>query len=137
MDLPEIPATGAFRIVWVPESFLFHANANYESIWKAHSVLPGEVQPASEASPPVSEVLEGAELIPLDQTSPPIVPTNRRAERQKVREARLRAALAHVRAERLAAKYYQKYGQYQPADDESSLSVESEFEDELEDFRKI
>jgi len=50
------------------------------------------------------------------------------AERKRVREARLRAALANLRADRLAEKYYQKYGT--PAGDGSSeLSSESEDED--------
>lgn len=50
------------------------------------------------------------------------------AEKKRVREARLRAALANLRADRLAEKYYQKYGT--PAGDGSSdLSSESEDED--------
>ncbi len=50
------------------------------------------------------------------------------AEKKRIREARLRAALANLRADRLAEKYYQKYGT--PAGDGSSdLSSESEDED--------
>jgi hypothetical protein len=56
------------------------------------------------------------------------------AEKKRVREARLRAALANLRADRLAEKYYQKYGT--PAGDGSSeLSSESEDEDQNENRR--
>ena len=49
-------------------------------------------------------------------------------EKKKIREAKLRAALASLKAERLAEKYYQKYGSL-PGGDSSDLSSESEIED--------
>lgn len=53
------------------------------------------------------------------------------AEKKRIREARLRAALANLRAERLTEKYYQKYGT--PTEDDSSgLSSDSEDEDQNE-----
>jgi hypothetical protein len=53
------------------------------------------------------------------------------AEKKRIREARLRAALASLRAERLTEKYYQKYGT--PAEDDSSgLSSDSEDQDQNE-----
>jgi hypothetical protein len=53
------------------------------------------------------------------------------AEKKRIREARLRAALANLRAERLTEKYYQKYGT--PAEDDSSgLSSDSEDQDQNE-----
>jgi len=56
------------------------------------------------------------------------------AEKKRIREARLRAALANLRAERLTEKYYQKYGT--PAEDDSSgLSSDSEDEDQSENGR--
>ena len=43
-------------------------------------------------------------------------------QRRRVREARLRAAAAHLRAERLAEAYYRKYGPELLSDADSSLS---------------
>ena len=51
-----------------------------------------------------------------------------RLEKKKIREAKLRAALASLKAERLAEKYYQKYGSL-PGEDSSDLSSESEIEE--------
>ena len=56
------------------------------------------------------------------------------AEKKRIREARLRAALANLRAERLTEKYYQKYGT--PGEDDSSgLSSDSEDQDQSENGR--
>jgi hypothetical protein len=49
-------------------------------------------------------------------------------ERKRIREARLRAALANLRAERLTEKYYQKYGT-NAEDGSSDLSSDSGEED--------
>jgi hypothetical protein len=51
-----------------------------------------------------------------------------RMEKKKIREAKLRAALAALKAERLAERYYQKYGTL-PGDDSSDLSSDSEIEE--------
>jgi hypothetical protein len=45
-------------------------------------------------------------------------------ERKRIREARLRASLAKLKAERLASRYYQRYGS--PASNDSSELSESE-----------
>lgn len=62
-------------------------------------------------------------LMTLDYEAP-----THRLEKKKIREAKLRAALASLKAERLAEKYYQKYGSL-PGEDSSDLSSESEIED--------
>lgn len=62
-------------------------------------------------------------LMTLDYEAP-----SHRLEKKKIREAKLRAALAALRAERMAEKYYQKYGSL-PGEDSSDLSSESEIED--------
>ena len=62
-------------------------------------------------------------LMTLDYEAP-----SHRLEKKKIREAKLRAALASLKAERLAEKYYQKYGSL-PGEDSSDLSSESEIED--------
>jgi hypothetical protein len=62
-------------------------------------------------------------MMTLDYEAP-----SHRIEKKKIREAKLRAALASLKAERLAEKYYQKYGSL-PGEDSSDLSSESEIED--------
>lgn len=62
-------------------------------------------------------------LMTLDYEAP-----SHRLEKKKIREAKLRAALASLKAERLAEKYYQKYGSL-PGEDSSDLSSESEIEE--------
>jgi hypothetical protein len=51
-------------------------------------------------------------------------------EKQRIREARLRVALAKLKAERMAQKYYMRYGEDLEAED-SELSSDS---DEHEEF---
>jgi hypothetical protein len=62
-------------------------------------------------------------MMTLDYEAP-----SHRLEKKKIREAKLRAALASLKAERLAEKYYQKYGSL-PGEDSSDLSSESEIEE--------
>ncbi len=62
-------------------------------------------------------------MMTLDYEAP-----THRLEKKKIREAKLRAALASLKAERLAEKYYQKYGSL-PGEDSSDLSSESELEE--------
>lgn len=54
-------------------------------------------------------------------------------EKQRIREARLKVALAKLKAERMAQKYYMKYGDTAEEDEGSELSSESD-SDEHEDF---
>lgn len=75
---------------------------------------------------PMSSDLNDPRLMTLEYENSP-----HSAEKKRIREARLRAALASLRAERLTEKYYQKYGT--PAEDDSSeLSSDSEDQDESE-----
>jgi hypothetical protein len=48
----------------------------------------------------------------------------RAAARRRVRQARLRAAVAQLRAERLAERYYKRYGSFDGAGSDSDLSSE-------------
>jgi hypothetical protein len=73
---------------------------------------------------PMSSDLSDPRLMTLEYENSPHT-----AEKKRIREARLRAALASLRAERLTEKYYEKYGT--PAEDDSSgLSSESEDEEQ-------
>jgi hypothetical protein len=133
-EINSAPADAVVRMKWSPEAVIFHQNAQYESVWQAtHLVI--EVQ--TPAKTPAPAVIEESDAIPFDSSNTIVQPSPRRGEKQKVREARLRAALAHLRAERLALKYYEKYGKMEEDDKDSTLSIESEFEDELEDLGKI
>jgi len=75
-----------------------------------------------EHEPSFEETID-SRLMTLDYEAP-----SHRIEKKKIREAKLRAALASLKAERLAEKYYQKYGSL-PGEDSSDLSSESELED--------
>lgn len=75
-----------------------------------------------EHEPSFEETID-SRLMTLDYEAP-----SHRIEKKKIREAKLRAALASLKAERLAEKYYQKYGSL-PGEDSSDLSSDSEIED--------
>jgi len=62
---------------------------------------------------------------PLDNEQSPI---HRARERRLIRETRLRAELTHLRAERLAQRYLEKYAPNHEADNESVLSFPSDTE---------
>jgi hypothetical protein len=75
-----------------------------------------------ELEPEFSESLDASRMVTLEYEAP-----HHRLEKKKIREAKLRAALASLKAERLAEKYYQKYGTL-PGDDSSDLTSDSEVE---------
>jgi hypothetical protein len=76
-----------------------------------------------ELDPSFMDVNDSRMMMTLDYEAPAHT-----LEKKKIREAKLRAALASLKAERLAEKYYQKYGSL-PGGDSSDLSSESENED--------
>lgn len=75
-----------------------------------------------ELDPSFSEITD-SRMMTLDYEAP-----THRLEKKKIREAKLRAALASLKAERLTEKYYQKYGSI-PGEDSSDLSSGSENEE--------
>lgn len=72
-----------------------------------------------------------SDLPPLSFYAEPDTDQKRQEIRQKIREARLRVALAKLKAERMEYKYYERYGEM-PAESENSsdLSSDSESADE-------
>lgn len=72
-----------------------------------------------------------SDLPPLSFYAEPDTDQKRQEIRQKIREARLRVALAKLKAERMEYKYYERYGEM-PAESEGSsdLSSDSESADE-------
>lgn len=55
--------------------------------------------------------------------------SRREVEKRKIREARLRVALAKLKAERMAEHYYQRYGEEPEGDSDSALSSETASEE--------
>jgi hypothetical protein len=98
---------------------------------------PSESSIVSESAPPIEnppDLLLDAELldtIPFEATGPIVQgPATRSRERQRVRRARLKAALAQLRAERLAERYYDRYGTLADIEGDSSLSSGSNSDSE-------
>ena len=148
----EVP--GWYTVSWTPKELKIMPR-EFVFVWKAgelqatEPVIPSEfvVEGDSRAPSPAPEVrtiqlqqttssanglveLEPAfsdpsdsRLMTLDYEAP-----SHRLEKKKIREAKLRAALAALKAERLTEKYYQKYGSV-PGEDSSDLSSDSEVED--------
>lgn len=126
-----------FVIVWVPtdwkaseaqipSEFLAAETPGHQS--PAPELRTIQIQPSSndgliEHELPLSDVND-SRLMTLEYET-----SNHTTEKKKVREARLRAALASLKAERLAEKYYQKYGIH-PGEESSELSSGDESEDE-------
>ncbi len=67
-----------------------------------------------------------AEAIPLSSRFTKAERSRRAEQRQRIRQARLRAALAQLKAERLADRYYRKYGDFEELDDSGSELSEEE-----------
>jgi hypothetical protein len=121
------PAEGVRYIVeWKLERGVFYAN-RYELCWvlqAAQPIIVCPVAPAADSShsPVVKEV--ATESIPFKAASA----EERDKLKRSIRHARLRIALAQLRAERLAEKYYRRYGSWEDGDggeSDSDLSVDS------------
>jgi hypothetical protein len=72
-----------------------------------------------------------SDLPPLSFEMDTEIPTRRETEKQRIREARLKVALAKLKAERMTQKFYTKYGETLEDDSDSELSLDS---DETEDY---
>ncbi len=135
------------RITLVPGRIEIQWNLESAEVAEAQ-IPPGFLEAlAPEAVPSGTEEGVGAEILPesagvadlaveegsteLQETEPPesvrdVGAESRERERQKVRQARLRAALAELRAERLADRYYRRYGTYEIDGEDSELSEEDD-----------
>lgn len=72
-----------------------------------------------------------SDLPPLSFEMDTELPTRRETEKQRIREARLKVALAKLKAQRMVQKFYTKYGETLEDDSDSELSLDS---DETEDY---
>lgn len=146
-ELEELAAAGyPIRTSWIPAQLTIFST-RVELVWNLASAAPvlPQVPPGFLEEPesgveilqpipsPISRDLEVSALI---ESEPPESARSgaprtldaelRGQERQKIRQARLRAALAQLRAERLADRYYRRYGTYELEGSESDLSDEEE-----------
>lgn len=101
----------------------------------APSELPSEspttISPRAENPPDLLADAELLDAIPFEASGRVVAgPANRSRERQRIRRARLKAALAQLRAERLAERYYDRYGTLAGIEGDSSLSSGSNSESE-------
>jgi hypothetical protein len=151
ISLPAVPAGREVeRAIWIPDRILFYAS-RYELHWSLRGVefvpeptIPPGFLERGVADEELFELgangapfeLPGQEA-PLGALDADAIPLSSRftreelerkvAERKRIRQARLRVALAQLKAERLAERYYRKYGEFEDMDDSGSeLSGEEE-----------
>lgn len=76
-----------------------------------------------------NEIIENAE-IPFDNSEQDVhLISSRAVLKQKVRKAKLKAAIATMKAERMAEKYFRRYGVQTNLDSDSDISFDSEDEE--------
>jgi hypothetical protein len=137
-------------ISWIPARVLFYPS-RYEFQWvlgeidrEEPNVTPPEepnVTPPEEPNVTTPEepkvASPGTDLVEADISERPLTQSEQKRIRQKVRQARLKCALARLHLERLTERYYAKYGGFDGLDgSDSELSSEIEFR-ENEAPRKI
>ena len=145
------PEKSILRAQWIPAHICFYAN-RYEIKWIVSDLETQDVPLAPSLIPPgfmdmieatelssaegvggaaeahMSEAIE-AELIPFSASRGTEESAARERGRQRIRQARLRAALAQLKAERLAEQYYARYGTFEGMEgSDSELSEEGEEE---------
>jgi len=96
--------SGASSVSWIPARVLFYPS-RYEIQW-----LLVEIKRITAISPG-TDIIE-TDIITSDRPVKEIGPSAQRRIRQKVRQARLKCALARLHLERLTEHYYTKYGNF-------------------------
>ena len=143
VELTKILETGeTFRATWIPARIVFYTNryeleltlAELEAVIVPSAIpsgfleglgVPGEeidTVAAQDELPelPIAEVnISYGEITPEEKAKRELV-------RKHVRQARLRASLAKLKAERLADRYYKRYGTFEMDSSESDLTSEDE-----------
>jgi hypothetical protein len=116
-DQFDLPTGGEeYRVSWIPAHVIF-----YPSKYEVHWTLVG-LEPLLAAGPV------------KDDVPPPVKPSEITPRvkaaflRQKIRQARMKCAIARLHVEQLAERYYSKYGTFDGlSDSDSELSSDSEF----------
>ena len=125
-------------LLTVPPGFLDDDVEEYASVPAPPQATPIKAVPRTTSDTPAGgiladEILDAADSIPF-HTPQPVVSTaevaqQRTAAKRRVREARLRVAMARLRAERLAKRFLERYGDLTLGEEaDSGLSSESELE---------
>lgn len=143
VELKNIMETGdTFRASWIPARITFYTN-RYILHWTLcelesqiiSSTIPSGfldepvVEDTKSELPEVPLVEENQDAIPFGGI-PPAEKEVKGKERKQIRQARLRAALAKFRAERLAERYYKRYGNFDWGNSDSELSSGSDLENQ-------
>jgi hypothetical protein len=122
-----------YGLEWQLQKVIFYAN-RYEVFWSLEAIQPVVIPLPTAAGAPVTDSPPSPVVKEVETEAIPLrTPTVEDRERLKrgIRHARLRIALAQLRAERLAEKYYRRYGCWDGADEgedgesDSDLSVDS------------
>jgi hypothetical protein len=144
---PPVDRRPPAQITWRPIEMRVASDAQ-KLVWTIESteVPPLRIPPGFGQPPPVRTVtvvspeqealisdlgmgmLEATDDIPYED-SPDVTsePVERAEQRKKIRQARLRAAMAKLRAERLTEKYLDRYGDLENEDDSPLSSSDSDF----------
>ena len=146
VELTKILETGeTFRATWVPARIIFYTSryelyftlAELEPVIVSSAIPPGFLDELGVPGEEVYDISQETELpeLPIAEITQEIIPygeiteeekAKRELARKHIRQARLRASLAQLRAEKLADRYYKRYGNFDMDSSESELSSEEE-----------
>jgi len=144
IDLTRVLETGeTFRATWIPARILFYTNryefqlnlAEVEAVIVPSAIPSGFLEGLGVPGEEIETVMMQPEAMELPIAEVNIIPfgeitpeekAKRELVRKRVRQARLRASLAKLKAERLANRYYKRYGTFEMDSSESDLTSEDE-----------
>lgn len=150
-DLPS--ESGWYTVQWKPSLFLVKAG-EYELVWTLSSyeqtipAIPAEFTASKTPRAQSPEVPEQTRTIQIHDSLIPVgdlplsdlpplsfsmeeVDPSREESKRRVREARLKMALAKLKAQRMEHKYFERYGHHlDVSEDSSDFSTDSEGEEE-------
>lgn len=148
---------GWYTLEWKPASFQVKAG-DFQIVWQlvsfkeATPVIPAEFTASTTpraATPQVPEQPQELRSIQIHDSLVPVgdlplsdlppltftteeVDMDKEAVKRRIREARLKVALAKLKAQRLEHKYFERYGQTaEDSEESSSFSTDSEEEEEV------
>jgi len=144
VELDNILETGeTFRATWIPARMIFYTNryelqfslAELEPVIIPSTIPSGFLNDLGVAGEELNTTVIENELPELPIAEVSIIPfgeiseeekAKRETARKHIRQARLRASLATVKAERMANRYYKRYGNFEMDSSESDLTSEEE-----------
>ena len=115
-------------ITWKPEKIIITSN-NYEIYWDVDIVVLDDTIDSELIKSVTTNIIEPNEEIQEITTISPEQDNeniSRALLKKKVREERLKVAIAKLKAEKLAAKYFRRYGNDLDVSYESDLSSDSD-----------